>query len=145
MRAEAVKSAPSRHQVPVGKPETPAPDPYDPACPTRLLLDRIGDKWTVLVLGLLDVGVMRFNELRRAIGGVTQKMLAQTLRILERDGLVTRTVIPGAPVAVEYALTPLGKTLAATIEGLQQWAREHIGEVADAQRRYDQVRGTPRF
>ena len=140
MRHEAVKNAPSRDLVSPAKPSgTPPPNPYDPNCPTRLLLDRIGDKWTVLIIGLLLDGPMRFNALRRAIGGVTQKMLSQTLKILERDGLATREVIPGAPVAVEYALTPLGQTLATTIEGLQQWARDHIAEVAAARARYDRA------
>ena len=80
---------------------------------------------------------MRFNALRRSVAGVTQKMLSQTLKALERDGLVSRKVVPAAPVAVEYALTPLGETLASTIDALQQWARAHMGEVARAQARYD--------
>jgi DNA-binding HxlR family transcriptional regulator len=101
------------------------------------VLDRIGDKWTVLVLGLLRRDALRFNQLRRAIGGVTQKMLSQTLKALERDGLVTRKVLPTAPVTVEYSLSPLGATLTSTIEQLQRWARDHIEEVARAQRRYD--------
>ena len=118
-----------------------APDPYAQNCPTRLLLDRIGDKWTVLVLGLLCRRPRRFNSLRRDIEGLTQKMLSQTLRAMERDGLVTRAVLPTAPVSVEYAVTPLGQTLWDTLEGLQRWARDHIGEVLDAQRRYDEASG----
>ncbi len=141
MRPDPVKNALSRDQVSRGKPEATAlpPDPYHSGCPTRLLLDRIGDKWTVLVIGLLQRGPMRFNALRRAIGGVTQKMLSQTLKNLERDGLARREMIPAAPVVVEYSLTPLGATLATTIEGLQRWATDHIPEVADAQERYDRL------
>ena len=127
----------ARNGNPVPGAEPPRPNPYAAACPTRLLLDRIGDKWTVLVLGLICENPRRFNALRREIEGLTQKMLAQTLRALERDGLITRTVLPTAPVSVEYAVTPLGLTLAATLEELQRWAREHIGEVLGAQRRYD--------
>ena len=85
------------------------PDPYAAGCPTRMLLDRIGDKWTVLVLGLVCDRPRRFNALRRDIEGLTQKMLSQTLKAMERDGLITRTVLPTAPVSVEYAVTPLGR------------------------------------
>ena len=138
--ATAVKKAPGGHQVAATKPDVrQAPDPYAARCPTRVVLDRIGDKWTVLVLGLLHDNPMRFNALRRAIEGMTQKMLSQTLKALERDGLVLRTVQATTPVTVEYAITPLGRTLAATLESLQQWALEHIDEVTRAQRRYDEA------
>jgi DNA-binding HxlR family transcriptional regulator len=103
----------------------------------RVVLDRIGDKWTVLVLVLLSGGPRRFNQMRRDIDGVTQKMLSQTLKALERDGLVARKVTPSVPVTVEYSITPLGATLAATVDELQRWARMHIAEVITAQRRYD--------
>lgn len=103
-----------------------------------MLLDRIGDKWTVLVLGLIRDEPQQFNALRRGVEGLTQKMLSQTLKALERDGLITRTVIPTTPVSVEYAITPLGRTLAATLDGLTGWAREHIEDVTGAQRRYDE-------
>ena len=116
---------------------TPVWNAYAQICPTRLVLDRIADKWTVLVLGLLANGPVRFNRLRRAIEGLSQKVLAQTLRRLERDGLVTRTVVPTVPVTVEYALTPLGRTLAATVDGLRAWAENHIEEILIAQRDYD--------
>jgi DNA-binding HxlR family transcriptional regulator len=133
-----VKKAPFGNQVSYGEPEeAPRPDPYAAGCPTRLLLDRIGDKWTVLVLSLIRNEPQHFNALRRSIEGLTQKMLSQTLKALERDGLITRTVLPTTPVSVEYAITPLGRTLAATLDGLTRWARDHIGEVAAAQRRYD--------
>jgi DNA-binding HxlR family transcriptional regulator len=140
LRSEpAVKKAPSRHLVSTAKPSAsnPRPNPYDSKCPTRIVLDRIADKWTVLVLGVLSQRPLRFNQLRREIDGLTQKMLSQTLKALERDGLVARKVIPSAPGTVEYSITPLGATLSATVDELQRWARDHIGEVVQAQRRYD--------
>ena len=118
----------------------PRPNVYDSNCPTRLILDRIADKWTVLVLGFLEHGPVRFNELRRRIDGISQKMLAQTLRQLERDGLVTRTAIATVPVTVEYAITPLGLTLADTVKSLTNWAEQHIGDVQHAQQRYDKTK-----
>ena len=133
-----VKSALSGNQVSAEEPPAP-PDPYDRGCPTRMLLDRIGDKWTVLILGLVHQRPRRFNSLRRDIEGLTQKMLSQTLKAMERDGLITRTVRPTTPVSVEYAVTPLGNTLCETIEALQRWARDHIGEVILAQQRYDRA------
>jgi DNA-binding HxlR family transcriptional regulator len=113
------------------------PNTYDQACPTRLVLDRIADKWTVLILGLLDEQPRRFNQLRRAVDGLSQKVLSQTLRRLERDGLITRTAFATVPVTVEYALTPLGRTLAATVDALRLWAEAHIGAVLKAQSVYD--------
>jgi DNA-binding HxlR family transcriptional regulator len=110
---------------------------YATACPTRLVLDRIADKWAVLVLGLLGDGPVRFNQLRRQIEGISQKMLSQTLKSLERDGLVSRKVIPTVPVKVEYSITPLGETLSATVDGLRIWAETHIEKVLMAQRQYD--------
>ena len=118
-------------------------DPYSDKCPTRLVLDRIGDKWTVLVLGLLESGPVRFNKLRREIAGLSQKVLAQTLRGLERDGLVTRTAYPTVPVTVEYALTPLGRTLSDAVAPLRAWAGDHIEDVILAQRAYDARNGGP--
>lgn len=116
------------------------PDVYNSQCPTRLVLDRIADKWTVLVMTTLESGPVRFNSLRRQIQGLSQKMLAQTLRQLERDGLVSRTAFATVPVTVEYALTPLGTTLAATIKPLADWAEKHIRDVERAQQRYDKAR-----
>lgn len=104
----------------------PVWNPYAAACPTRMVLDRVADKWSVLVLGLLAKGPRRFNQLRRQIEGLSQKMLSQTLKGLERDGLVSRQAIPTVPVTVEYRLTPLGQTLTATVEALQGWAETHI-------------------
>lgn len=113
------------------------PNAYAAECPTRLVLDRVADKWTVLVLGLLADGPLRFNALRRRVEGVSQKMLSQTLKSLERDGLVTRRAYATVPVTVEYAVTPLGATLSATLDPLRHWAETHITEVQAAQRRYD--------
>ena len=110
---------------------------YAHACPTRMVLDRIADKWAVLVLGLLTDGPVRFNQLRRQIQGISQKMLSQTLKSLERDGLVSRKVTPTVPVTVEYAVTPLGQTLSATVDGLRVWAETHMEQVLQAQQQYD--------
>ncbi len=118
------------------------PDVYNSKCPTRLVLDRIADKWTVLVMTILESGPVRFNTLRRRIDGLSQKMLAQTLKQLERDGLVSRTAFATVPVTVEYALTPLGTTLTATIKPLAAWAQKHIREVERAQQRYDKARAS---
>lgn len=110
---------------------------YASDCPTRQVLDRIGDKWTALVIGMLEEGPQRFSELRRAIGGISQKMLTQTLRSLERDGLVGRTVYAEVPPRVVYALTPLGETLCTPLATIRQWAEANITEVSAAQAVYD--------
>jgi DNA-binding HxlR family transcriptional regulator len=113
-------------------------DPYARGCPSRDLLDRIGDKWTVLVLGeLARHGACRFTQLRKRLSGVSEKMLTQTLRALERDGLVHRTVYPAVPVRVEYALTPLGHTLREPLKALTEWSVQHITEVLAAREEYD--------
>lgn len=114
-------------------------DPFNARCPTRQVLDRVGDKWAVLVMILLEDGPLRFNELKRRIEAISQKMLSQTLKSLERDGLVTRTVFPTVPVTVEYALTDLGRTLSRTVDALRVWAEAHIDEVTAAQARYDRA------
>jgi DNA-binding HxlR family transcriptional regulator len=134
-----VKKARARDLISPRKPRvaTPPTNPYDSKCPTRIVLDRIADKWTVLVLGLLAEQPLRFNQLRREIEGLTQKMASQTLKGLERDGLVLRKVTPTVPITVEYSITPLGRTLAATVDGLRLWAQDHIGDVIKAQKRYD--------
>jgi DNA-binding HxlR family transcriptional regulator len=113
-------------------------DPYARGCPSRDLLDRIGDKWTVLVLGELGKdGPCRFTELRKRLEGVSEKMLTQTLRALERDGLVRRTVYPTVPARVEYELTPLGQSVREPLKALTQWSVQHIDEVLAAQEDYD--------
>ena len=115
----------------------PPPDAYAQHCPTRLVLDRIGDKWTVLLVGRLSDGAQRFTALRREIPGLSQKVLTQTLRGLERDGLVLRTEHPGTPRRVDYALTDLGRTLTSLLVSIREWAEAHIGEVLGAQSAYD--------
>lgn len=108
------------------------------ACPSRLILDRIADKWTTLIIGILAQSEhRRFNELRRMIGGISQKMLTQTLRDLERDGLVKRTIYPEIPPRVEYELTALGRTLCAPLGSLTQWSHDHMDEVKRAQAAFD--------
>jgi DNA-binding HxlR family transcriptional regulator len=110
-------------------------DPYAALCPTRQALDRIADKWTVLIIGLLADRPHRFGELRRSIGGISQKMLTQTLRSLEHDGLVSRRVEATVPVTVEYSLTRTGRTLIEPLEAIRRWAEEHIEHVLAARSR----------
>ena len=106
------------------------------------ILNRIGDKWSVMVVGHLTRKTMRFNELRHAIGGISQRMLTLTLRNLERDGLVTRTVYPEIPPRVEYQLTELGRTLTEPLDALWNWAAEHMDSVKAARSNYDLVHAT---
>lgn len=110
---------------------------YQEGCPARLVFERLADKWALLVVRLLKCRPTRFNQLRREIEGVSQKVLSQTLRRLERDGLVSRQVIASTPVAVEYSLTELGRSLAEAVEPLIAWAVAQIEDVLDAQHRYD--------
>jgi DNA-binding HxlR family transcriptional regulator len=114
-------------------------DVYEDRCPTRMVLDRIADKWAVLVLHRLEDEPLRFNRLRREIKGVSQKVLSQTLKRLERDGLVARHVFATVPVTVEYSLTPLGRTLTETVSALAHWAEHNIEAVLAAQAAYDAV------
>lgn len=111
-------------------------DPYRAGCPTRHILDLIGDRWTVLVIGSLSDGPMRFSALLKHIEGISQKMLTQTLRELERDGLVDRTVQPQVPVRVDYALTEAGRTLREPLRALEDWSIAHFGAVQDAREAY---------
>jgi DNA-binding HxlR family transcriptional regulator len=101
------------------------------------VLSRIGDKWTVLVVSTLGDGPKRFNELRRALGSISQRMLTLTLRHLERDGLVTRTMFPTIPPRVDYELTGLGRSLLKPVSELGFWARQHQSVIRDSRRRYD--------
>ena len=112
-------------------------DAFDPDCPTRVVLDRIGDKWTVLVIGSLADGSLRFSELRARIGGVAPKVLTQTLRAMERDGLLTRTVHAQVPPRVDYELTPLGASLTAPIATLTDWAETHLTQILGSRDSYD--------
>ncbi|MET7719011.1 helix-turn-helix domain-containing protein [Streptomyces sp. NPDC005407] len=106
-------------------------------CEVRQILDRVADKWSLLVIALLDRRSLRFSELRRKIDGISQRMLTVTLRQLERDGVVNRTVHPVVPPRVDYELTPLGVTLHDTIQALVTWTEEHQGEIAAARATYD--------
>src|ERR1700752_568161 len=106
------------------------------------VLARVGDKWTVLVVSTLGDGPKRFNELRRALGSISQRMLTLTLRALERDGLVTRTIFPTIPPRVEYELTKLGHSLLEPVNGIGLWARQHQGAIEDARRRFDAAAGS---
>ena len=112
-------------------------DAYLAACPSRQILDVLANKWTMLVMGALSGGPMRFGELRRRLDGITQKMLTQTLRTLERDGLVTRTVYPTIPPKVEYAATELGESVTALMHAIRAWSEENINAVLDARDAYD--------
>jgi DNA-binding HxlR family transcriptional regulator len=104
------------------------------------ILNRIGDKWSVMVVGHLTKKTMRFNELRHSIGGISQRMLTLTLRNLERDGLVIRTVYPEIPPRVEYQLTELGRTLTDPLDTLWNWAAKHGADVRTAREKYDTAR-----
>ena len=114
-------------------------NPYRADCPTRQILDRIGDRWSVLIVGALWDGKARFSELGRRIEGVSQKMLTQTLRGLERDGLVRRTVYPEVPVRVEYELTEAGRTLRAPLHALEEWSIAHVRDISASQETYDRA------
>ena len=101
------------------------------------ILARVGDKWSVFVIMLLGGGPRRFNEIKRMVGGISQRMLTLTLRGLERDGLVTREAFPTVPVTVEYTLTPLGHSLGAAVDPIRAWAIEHIEEIRDTRAAFD--------
>jgi len=115
-------------------------DVMSAACPTRQVLGRVANKWTMLVItALSDEEVLRFSQLRRRVEGVTQKVLTQTLRGLERDGLVDRAVYPTVPVTVEYRLTSLGRSLASAVSVIKAWAYENIEELERAREHYDEA------
>jgi DNA-binding HxlR family transcriptional regulator len=111
-------------------------------CRARDVLHRVGDKWSVFVIDRLGQGSQRFSELRRSIDGITGRMLTVTLRGLERDGLVTRTMHPVIPPRVDYELTPMGTTLLKTIQQLMDWADSHAGDIYQARQVYDTQRAT---
>jgi DNA-binding HxlR family transcriptional regulator len=102
------------------------------------ILAHVGDKWTVLIVVLLGDGPKRFNEIKRMVGGISQRMLTFTLRGLERDGLVTRTVFPTTPQRVDYELTKLGSTLWEAVEPLGSWARAHLSEILTSRKQFDE-------
>jgi DNA-binding HxlR family transcriptional regulator len=113
------------------------PDHSPGGCRAREILDRIGDKWSLYVIGLLGQGTKRFTELKREIDGISQRMLTVTLRGLERDGLVSRKVYAVMPPRVEYSLTELGRTLLDKSTAFVTWAEEHLGEIDAARASYD--------
>lgn len=115
-------------------------DPYVADCPSRRLLDRIGDRWTVLIVVALDPGPQRFGALAARVGGISQKMLTQTLRSLERDGFVTRTAYPEIPPRVEYALTPLGRSLLKPLRALEEWAVANMPAVTQSHHAFSLAR-----
>jgi DNA-binding HxlR family transcriptional regulator len=107
------------------------------ACPTRQVVTRVGDRWSLLVISALEAGTLRFQQLRRVVDGISQKMLTQTLRTLERDGLVDRVVHPSVPPRVEYSLTPLGQSLCGPIAEIRRWAYAHMDDIEEARGRFD--------
>jgi DNA-binding HxlR family transcriptional regulator len=114
------------------------PDAFAKECASRVVLDRIGDRWTVLVVVALCDGALRFSQLRSKIEGVTPKVLTQTLRALERDGLLTRTVFAEVPPRVEYELTELGRDLLAPIDAVRIWAEQHASRIVANRERHDE-------
>jgi DNA-binding HxlR family transcriptional regulator len=109
-------------------------DVYDPNCPSRTALRLIGDRWTALIVGVLAEQPRHFGELRRRVPTISQKMLTQTLRSLQRDGLISRSELATSPVRVEYALTPLGASLIEPLASLRDWAEDHVDEILAARR-----------
>jgi DNA-binding HxlR family transcriptional regulator len=117
------------------------PDAFARECASRVVLDRIGDRWTVLLVVALAGGPLRFSQLRAKIEGITPKVLTQTLRALERDGVVTRTVFAQVPPRVDYELTELGHDLIAPIDAIRIWAEEHAARIVANRERYDDEAG----
>lgn len=111
---------------------------FDVNCPSRLLFDQIADKWSMMVLSVLDAGPMRFNGIKWHLEGVTQKALTQCLRRLERNGLISRRVIMASPIGVEYAITPLGRSLQAPFKALYEWVVTHLDEVERERQAFDE-------
>ena len=116
-----------------------APNVYSLQCPCRPILDRLAHKWTALIIGRLQDQPYRFNQLLREIPGLSAKVLTQTLRSLERDGIITRTVYPTTPVSVEYALTDLGVSVAKPLGAVRKWAEDHRDDVVQANLAYDSL------
>ena len=115
-----------------------AEDLFHEECPrVSRVLSRLGDKWSVLIVVLLRERAFRFNEIKRAVSGISQQMLTRTLRNLERDGLVSRKTYPTSPPQVEYSLTPLGASLSVPVLALGEWAKANLGEIDAAQSRFD--------
>lgn len=113
------------------------PHHFSADCPSRVLIDQIADKWSMMVLAVLDAGPLRFNVIKRELEGVTQKALTQCLRRLERNGLISRQVIAASPVAVQYEITPLGRTLQPPFRALYAWTLAKLPEVETARETFD--------
>ncbi len=107
------------------------------ACPTRQVINRIGDRWSLLVISALEAGTLRFREVQHAVGGVSQKMLTQTLRALERDGLVRRDIYASVPPKVEYSLTQLGRGLSERLAAIRVWAYDNMDNIEVARAEFD--------
>ncbi|MFC6301835.1 transcriptional regulator [Pseudomonas sp. CCM 7893] len=116
-----------------------APVVYESGCSSRLLLDQIADKWSILILAALCKNPLRFNEIKRRLDGITQKALTQSLRRLERNGILSRRVIPSSQVAVEYSITELGHTLEEPFRALYMWTVQHSDAVINARAAFDQL------
>ncbi|MBT0768807.1 helix-turn-helix transcriptional regulator [Kineosporia sp. J2-2] len=117
-------------------------DPYHPDCPSRKLVDRIGDRWTVLIIGVLSEGPARYRDLAGRVAGISPKMLSQSLKALERDGLVVRHAYAEVPPRVVYELTEAGRTLRPVLLELERWARTHTAGVLASRERYDEAQIT---
>jgi DNA-binding HxlR family transcriptional regulator len=124
------------------KRERNAYNAYVAECPSRQVLDALSDKWVTLVLTALADGSRRYSDLARTIAGISQKMLTQTLRTLERDGLVTRAITPSVPVRVDYQLTALGQTILPVVGAIKRWSETHIQEIHAARTDYDLATNT---
>ncbi|MEO3814751.1 helix-turn-helix domain-containing protein [Sphaerisporangium sp. B11E5] len=120
---------------------SPGPDVNRAECPSRLVLEHVTSRWGVLVLAALRERSYRFSELRRHVGGVSEKMLAQTLQTLERDGFVHRAAQPVIPPRVDYSLTPMGREVAEQVWALSRWVEDKLGDVVTAREAYDAARG----
>lgn len=119
--------------------QAPAPDVNVASCPSRLILEHVTSRWGVLVLAALLDGTRRFSELRRTVGGVSEKMLAQTLQTLERDGFVHRRARPVIPPHVDYSLTPIGEEVAREVWSLARWVESRVPDVLEAREVYDEA------
>ena len=117
------------------------PQVFSVNCPNRVLFEQIADKWSMMILTVLDRGPLRFNVIKRRLEGVTQKALTQTLRRLERNGFIERRVLTGSPVAVEYEITPLGRTLQKPLKALYAWTADHLALVELARQAFDARQG----
>ena len=132
-----------KHSEVTAEPGVPEiPDHTSPSCQAvNSVLARVGDKWSVLIIVLLGNGTLRFSEIKRMVGGISQRMLTLTLRGLERDGLVKRTIFPTIPPRVDYELTELGKSLRCAVVPLGTWAQQHVGDIHKARDAFDRKAG----